>query len=116
MSQRRRTTPRAQGIPHKGSSRTAARDRSFHAASRLTRWVIAGTVGLTALFTAAAAAAFSGHSTTATGPASGQAGGGADRAGTAKVALPPANPGQLSAPPVPPVPASGGGQAVSGGS
>ena len=84
MNQRRRTTPRAQGIPRKGPSRTAARDRSFHAASRLTRWVVAGAVGLTALFTAAAAAAFSGHTATATGLTPGRVGDGTDAGGTGR--------------------------------
>jgi hypothetical protein len=113
MNNRRPDTPRS-GTPGKGSARAATRDHAFASASRLTRWIVAGAVGLTAAFPAAAAVAFSGHSTTPTDVAPAPTGTGSTASD--KVAVPPTEPGQISAPQAPPISAGGGGQAVSGGS
>ena len=92
----------------------SARDRGLRSVSFLTRITVAASVGLTAAFSAVAAIAFSGNSTstgktpTTAAPAGGQL-----------VALPPRNGGSLNfpQPPVgPPVGAGGGGQTTSGGS
>ena len=92
----------------------SARDRGLRSVSFLTRITVAASVGLTAAFSAVAAIAFSGHSTT-----TGKTPTTAAPAGGQLVALPPRNGGSLNfpQPPIgPPVGAGGGGQTTSGGS
>ena len=109
-----RKVPRRHRPAGKASGRASARDSAVRSASRLTRWFVAGSVGLMAAFSAVAASAFAGHAPATGNAAPAQPGGSA--ASTGRVALPPTKPGQLAAPQLPPVQAGGGGQAVSGGS
>ncbi|MEP7060412.1 MAG: hypothetical protein ABI828_06740 [Actinomycetota bacterium] len=92
----------------------SARDRGLRSVSKLTRLTVAAAVGMTAVFSAVAAVAYSGHSAStgkATSPATPARG--------PVVALPPRTAGSVVLPQPPisaPTGAGGGGQATSGGS